>query len=123
MNPSRLKLCVGVSAAALTMSWTTSAGVASAEPDLSPLINTTCSYSQIVAALDAQAPDLAEKLSQYPQAQAKLQQFLALPANGRQQMIQEGLAAYPQWHQQAGSPQGQVYAGLLTQIANTCQNY
>lgn len=98
-------------------------GAASAQPDLGPLINTTCSYEQIVAALNVQAPDLAQQLSSHPQAQSKLKQFLALPTDQRQQQVQQILAAHPQWQnridENAGTPRGQQ----IMQVANTCHNY
>ena len=36
----------------LVMSFTSGAGDASAQPDMSTLINTTCTYPQVVAALN-----------------------------------------------------------------------
>ena len=98
-------------------------GVASAQPDLSPLIDTTCSYSQIEAALNAQAPDLAQELSSHPQAQTKLKQFLALPIDQRRQAVQQVLASHPQWlgmiDDKAGGAEGQE----IMQVASTCHGY
>ena len=37
-------------------------GVASAQPDFSGVVNTTCSYEQVMAALNAQRPDLAQRI-------------------------------------------------------------
>jgi hemophore-related protein len=103
------------------------AGVASAQPDLSPLINTTCSYQQVTAALGAQAPDLAAELSKYPPAQAKLQRFLAAPVDARQTMVQQALAAHPQWQNtidgKAGTSQGRQVQSELLAVAGTCNNY
>jgi len=116
------KLGVGLGGLALAVSLTPWA-VASAQPDLNPLIDTTCSYSQIVAALNAQAPDLAQGLSSHPQAQARLQWFLGLPVDQRHQVVQQALAARPQWQgvlgQKAGTSQGQE----IMQVVNTCHNY
>ena len=42
-----------VAVAGLALSVTFGAGVASADPDLGPIINTTCSYPQVIAALNA----------------------------------------------------------------------
>lgn len=118
---------IGLGAGVVGVALTSGLGVASGQPDLGPLINTTCSYAQIVAALNAQAPDLAQALSDHPQAQTRLQTFLALSPDQRQQMVQQGLAAHPQWQgaiaQQAGTAQGQQVAGQLLQVANTCQSY
>jgi hemophore-related protein len=102
-------------------------GHASAEPIYAPLVNTTCSYAQVVAALQSEAPDLASMLGVYPQAQAKLRQFLALPPDQREQKIQQGLAANPQWQtkldSKSSTPEGQQQIQQITQVANTCQNY
>ena len=88
-------------------------GVASADPDVSSLVNTTCSYPQVVSALNAQAPDLASQLNASPFAQSSLQRFLASPPDQRQQMISEV----------QGTRFGQRYEGALLQVAGTCNNY
>ena len=82
------------------------AGPASADPITSALATTTCSYAQISAALNTQAPDLAAMLNQRPQMQARLQQFLALPMDQRQQRIAEQQAANPQMQQVIASAIG-----------------
>lgn len=98
-----------------------------AAPDLSPLVDTTCSYQQVVAALNAQDPALANELAQYPAAQARLQRFLAAPVDTRQQMVDEALAAHPQWQstlsQKAGTPEGQQAQSALSSVTSTCHNY
>jgi len=76
---TKLLVAAGGSAAALSLT----TGVALAQPDLTPFINTTCSYQQIVAALNAQDPQLAQELSGRPQVQTMLQQFLAMPTDRR----------------------------------------
>ena len=99
-------------------------GVASAGPDLSPIINTTCNYAQVTAALNAQAPDMAAKLAQNPMASSRLQSFLAAPIDERQQMAQQVMA-------DGGGVAGAAAAGInpqqilatLTQVVNTCNNY
>lgn len=99
------------------------AGLASADPLTADLVNTTCSYTQISAALNAQAPDLAALLNSRPQMQARLQQFLALPIDQRQQRIAQQQSANPQMQQliaaQIGSKGEQEIAG----VANTCSSY
>src|ERR1700691_3928308 len=61
---------LAVAAGGLALSLTAGAGVASAAPDLGPAINTTCSYSQVVSALNAQDPAAAAQLNGSPSAQA-----------------------------------------------------
>lgn len=52
-----------VAVAGLALSVTFGAGVASADPDLGPIINTTCSYPQVIAALNAQNPAAAAQFN------------------------------------------------------------
>ena len=114
----------GVLAAASPLS---SAGIASAEPGDGPLIQTTCSYAQIVAALRVEAPDAAARLDKRPDAQAKLQGFIALPVDQRKQRLQERLDANPQWRakidEKRGTPEGQEKIQMLGRIADTCHGY
>lgn len=89
------------------------AGVASAEPDLGPAINTTCNYSQVTSALNAENPAAAAQFNQTPAAQSFLRSFLAAPPAQRQQLARQALAV----------PGAQQYMGLVGQLANTCNNY
>ena len=98
-------------------------GVASADPITDALVNTTCNYGQITAALNAQAPDLATMLNRRPQMVAGLQQFLALPVDQRQQAIAQQQAANPQMSQLIASAIGPQGMQEITVVANTCQNY
>jgi hemophore-related protein len=88
------------------------AAIASADP-LDMAINTTCSYPQVVAALNAQSPAAAARFNQSPMAQSWLRSFLASPPPQRAQMAQqaEGMAGAAQ------------YIGLIGQIATTCSNF
>jgi hemophore-related protein len=111
MKLSSTKLVVAFGGLALSL--TTGVGVASAQPDMGPLINTTCNYNQALAALDAQRPDLARQLNGNPMAQSLLSRFLASPVDQRQQMAQEAQA----------SPLARQYVMDMLPIASTCQNY
>lgn len=75
--------CSPVPAAAggVVASLTVTTGIASGRPDLTPLINTTCSNSQIIAALNEQAPEFAKEISAYPMAQARAQKLFLQVAN------------------------------------------
>ncbi|MDY6997824.1 MAG: hemophore-related protein, partial [Actinomycetota bacterium] len=75
---------VALGGAALVWS-TATAGIASAQ-NLEPIINTNCSYSQAVAALDANDPAAAAQFHGSPPAQAFMQQYLAAPRDQRIQM-------------------------------------
>ena len=69
--------------AGLALSLTAGAGVASADPDLGPIVNTTCSYPQVMAALNAQDPAAAGQINSSSMAQSSLQRFLAAPPSER----------------------------------------
>ena len=99
------------------------AGLAAADPITAALATTTCSYGQITAALNAEAPSLATMLNNRPKMQTKLQQFLALPVDQRQALIAKQQSANPQMQQMISSAVGQQGMQQITQVANTCQNY
>ena len=105
------KLIVAVGG--LGLSLTTGLGVASADPDLSPVVNTTCTYDQAISALYDQSPEAAEELEAYPQSFGYLETFFNSPAPQRQQLVQQVKAL----------PGMQQYLGLMVQIANSCQRY
>ena len=65
LSLTRLAVAVG----GLALSLTAGAGVASADPDLGPVVNTTCNYSQVTAALNAQDPAAAAQFNDSPMAQ------------------------------------------------------
>lgn len=108
---SSTKLVVAVGGLALAL--TAGVGVASADPGLDAAINTTCGYSQAVAALNALSPQAATKFNAQPAAQAWLRTFLASPLSQRQQMAQQAESI----------PGAQQYFGLVEQMASTCSNY
>jgi hemophore-related protein len=113
LSLTRLVAAVG----GLALSLTAGAGVATADPDLGPVINSTCNYSQVVSALNAQSPAAAAQLNASPTAQSMLRGFLDSSPDQRQQIAQE-LQSRP------GSQQYlQQYVGVVLQVANTCNNY
>jgi hemophore-related protein len=106
-TPARLVVVV----CTLALASTTGAGVASAEPDLSPFINTTCTYSQATAALNALSPDGGNEFSASPTTQTWLHAFVDSPVEQRRQLIQQQAPALAQ------------YTAVLAAMANTCKNY
>ena len=78
-----------------------------------PIIDTTCSYPQVMAALNSENPALAQKFSANPLAGAMLSNFLSAAPGERVQLVQEYQAT--SW--------GQKYFGAMASIANTCNNY
>jgi hemophore-related protein len=121
--PRRLPILIGGVATLASFVLTVAPASADVDSALAPLVNTTCSYTQITAALATEAPDLASLLNGRPQAQTRLQQFLALPPDQRQQRVNQQLAANPQAQaliaQRLGSPQAQE----ITRVANTCNTF
>ena len=96
------------------------AGSAAADPVMDALATTPCSYAQVTAAMNAQAPSLATQLNNRPDMQANLQQFLAMPVDQRQQALAQQQAVLPP------ALQALLYAQIgpqVTQVANTCMNY
>lgn len=85
LSLTRLVAAVG----GLALSLTAGAGVATADPDLGPVINTTCNYSQVLSALNAQSPAAAAQLNASPTAQSVLRGFLDSSPDQRQQIAQE----------------------------------
>ena len=108
LSLSKLAAAVGGAAVALTAA----AGVASADP-LDPIINTTCNYGQIVAALNATDPATAQQLNGSPFAQNYIRQFLAAPRPQRAQMAA----------QMQGMPSAVKYFSTIQQVAVVCNNY
>jgi hemophore-related protein len=101
--------------------------IASAEPGDGPLIETTCSYPQLMAALQVEAPEASARLAERPEAQAKLQQFVALPVDQRKQRLQQFLDRNPDVRakidEKRNTPEGQAKVQMLAGVAATCHNY
>ena len=108
---SRTKLVVAAAGLALFLS--AGAGIASATPDASAIINSTCTYPQVTAALNDQSPETANELNASPLASGWLQGLVAAPPDQRAQMIQ----------QVQGFPGMQQYMPVIFQVANTCNRY
>lgn len=92
-----------------------------------PLIETTCSYEQLDAALRIEAPQVADRLAQNPTAQQRVRDFLALPVDQRRDRVQNVLARNPDWQQKIdekrGTPEGQQTIDTMNRIATTCPGY
>lgn len=71
-------------------------------------------------------PDLAE-LAGLPQAQLKLQAFIAMPIDQRKVRVQQKLDENPQWRatiaDKQNTPEGQQRMQMLGRIAATCHSY
>jgi hemophore-related protein len=84
-------------------------GIASADP----ILNTTCAYPQVIAALNAQSPDAAAQFTSNGLATGWLQSFLVAPPAQRQRL----------YAQAQGLPVFQQNIGLINSVANTCNNF
>jgi hemophore-related protein len=105
------KLLIGSAGLALLLS--AGAGIASAQPDVGAIVDSTCTYPQVMAALNAQNPEVAGELNSSPMAVAWLQGFVAAPPDQRQRMVQQVQSA----------PGFEPYIPVIQQVANTCNNY
>lgn len=101
-----------VASGGLLLSMAAGAGTASAQ-DLAPLINTTCTYPQVLGALTAQNPAAASQLTASPTTVAVVQQYLVSGPAERQQMLSR-LQTMP------GADQ---YVGMLFSVAATCNSF
>lgn len=77
---------VAVVAGGLAVAMSAGAGLAAAQPDLGPAINSTCTYDQWVAALHAQNPGPASAFDSQPMSQQYMRQFFAGGPAQRQQL-------------------------------------
>lgn len=102
-----------IGSSVLAASLAAGGGIAAASPDMSALITSTCTYPQVIDALNAQAPEAANDLSSSSMASAWLQQLVAAPPEERQQMVA----------QVQDMPAFQEYITLIPQVAQTCNNY
>jgi len=102
---------VGLGGLALTLS--AGAGIASAAPDLGPAVNTTCTYDQLVAALNAQNPQIAMAFSASPTMQKGVRDFLAAPKDERLRIATELV----------NTPGAGPYIPVLEKTYATCSNF
>ena len=111
MVTSSTKSAVAVCGFAVSL--TAGVGVASAEPDITPAVNSTCSYQQVVSALNAQYPDAAAQFNASPEAQAWLHDLVDARRAKRRQMLLD----------MADTPEAAPFHGIVVPLANTCHNY
>ncbi|HEV7580672.1 MAG TPA: hemophore-related protein [Mycobacterium sp.] len=78
-------LTVGVGC--LAVSLTAGVGVASATPDIGPMVNTTCTYDQAMRAVHAENPMAAQYLDQSPPNLQFLQTFMASSPDQRVNLL------------------------------------
>ena len=109
----RLTTKLVVATSGLAMALTAGAGVASAQPVEDAIVNSPCTYPQVIAALNAQSPDLANQLEAAPAATAWLRGLIAASPQQRRQLVAQAKAM----------PGVEQYTGVITQVAYTCENF
>jgi hemophore-related protein len=109
LSLTKLSLAIGVSALSLGVG----SGVASAAPDLTPAINTTCSYPQFMSALNARNPQAQGAFDSSPVLRNGLSEFLASGPERRREIAQYV----------AASAMFAPYLGTIEQAFNTCNGF
>jgi hemophore-related protein len=104
---SLIRLTVAVGACGLSLA--TGVGIASADP----IVDSTCTYTQFVSALNAQNPLAAAAFNASPETQSGLRQFLAAPKSQRVEMAQRIRT----------QPASQPYVPVIEQAFGACNNY
>ena len=104
----------------------TLAGTASGQP-AGPLIETTCSYAQLEAALQVEAPEASARLAEHLDAQARVQELLSLPIDQRRERVRSFLDRNPdvanKIQQKRSTPEGQDKLQKMQRVADSCHNY
>jgi hemophore-related protein len=98
-------------ACGLALALSAGTGVASADPDLTPLLTSTCTYDQVVAAMNQTEPELASIILPNPLATGFLRQLIAAGPEQRRSMYEQAQQRYP------------VNAPKILSLASTCQNF
>lgn len=106
---AKLVAGAGMASAALMFS----CGIAAAAPNVEAIVNSTCTYPQVMSALNAQAPDVANQFETNSMASGWLQQLMSSPPDGRRAMVA----------QLQGWPQLDEYTNVINNVAGSCQNY
>jgi len=111
MKSLSTKLVVALGGAAVSLA--AGAGIASADPGTDALVNSTCSYSQAVAAINAINPAFAQQFNATPAAQSLLQNFISMSPEERRASVNAA----------QGTPLWAQYGGPIVQAAGVCNNY
>ncbi|BBY28053.1 hemophore-related protein [Mycolicibacterium sediminis] len=90
-----------------------SAGMAAAAPNTDAIVNTTCTYPQLIAAVNAQDPGVAQQIESNPMAVGYLQNFVASGPEQRRTYIRQA----------QGVPQIVQYTSLINNVAASCKSF
>jgi hemophore-related protein len=97
----------------LAVSLAAAAGVASAQPEFEPMINTTCTYDQAMAAVHAENPTAAQYLDSSPPNLEFLRVFISSSPDQRRNLIS----------QVRNNPGAAEAFPVIQQMFASCQNY
>jgi hemophore-related protein len=106
---TKLAVCMG----GLFLAAGAGAGVASAEPNIDALVNSTCTYPQVIAALQQQDPAVAGEITSDPMKSGYLQSLINQSPAQRRQSIQVF----------QGNPMVAQYTGTINAVAASCNSY
>ncbi|WP_327112327.1 hemophore-related protein [Nocardia sp. NBC_01730] len=127
-----MKLSVGRPAAALaaggfaTVALFLSPAIAAADPMelAAPLLDSTCSFAQVDAALHAKAPQLASMLDANPTQKAELQRKFDQPVEQRRAELRRTIDANPEAARDAeNDPRTTQLRDTLRVVAESCHSY
>ena len=85
LSSTRLAVAVG----GLALSLTAGAGVASAQPDLGPMVDSTCTYDQAVTALKTENPVAVQYMDKYPANYEFMRVFLGSSRDERVNLLNQ----------------------------------
>ncbi|MBO0854211.1 MAG: hemophore-related protein [Nocardia sp.] len=113
--------CSGLVGAALLIPGTATADTTTM---VAPLLNSTCSFAQVDAALHAKNPQLASMLDANPNQKAQLKAKFDEPVQQRQAEFRQYLAQHPDQARQAQQdPRAGGVSQTIQQVADSCHNY
>ncbi|BBY79831.1 hemophore-related protein [Mycolicibacterium pulveris] len=112
LSTTRLALASG-SVALMLAGAGVGAGIAAAQPDIDTIIYSKCTYSQVVAALNAESPELATQLQSAPAATGWLQALVAAGPETRRGMVAQAQA----------TPGVEQFTPIIMRVANSCSNF
>jgi hemophore-related protein len=101
-------------------------GTASADPTqaIAPLLDSTCTFAQVDAALHDKAPQLASAIDANPDQKAQLKQLFDQPVEQRRAQVQQYLDQHPDQVQQAeNDPRSAQIQQTIQVVADSCHNY
>ncbi|MFD7846479.1 hemophore-related protein [Nocardia sp. NPDC059764] len=110
--------------AAVALAFAPATASASPADLVAPLLNSTCSFAQVDAALHDKSPMLAQYLDQNPGYKAELKAKFDLSPAERQAELDQYLRDNPDAADQAASdPRAGGIAAAIQQVADSCHNY